>query len=248
MCATSLEDPKQKWTVYLIPNLLTTSNLFSGLIAILAVYHERHLIAAIAVMVALIFDMLDGKLARWTNGTSQFGAEYDSLCDLVAFGVAPGILVYSWALGSYNILGPLAMFVFVAGGALRLARFNVMAATGSDSKYFTGLPIPAAANLLSTLVIFDLEVAHFGATEKAVMAIILMFLLGIMMVSTITYRNFKNFKMTRLPSFGNAALILLLLIVILVIAWPQITPFVLFACYAMSGPIENLASLLSKKV
>jgi len=238
-----LKEPRRRRAVYLIPNLLTTGNLFSGLFAILAVFHGHYLAAAIAIMVALIFDMLDGKSARWTNSTSQFGVEYDSLADLVAFGVAPGLLMYGWALSIYDMLGPAVMFAFVACGALRLARFNVMTAT-SESKYFTGLPIPAAASVVATLVIFDREVAQFGLAEKPVMVLVLTLTLAFLMVSTMKYRSFKDLKFSGRAHFDN--LVLAILILMLVISWPQVMLFVLFACYAVSGPVEKLIQLLLK--
>jgi len=243
MRATILKEPRRRRAVYLIPNLLTTGNLFSGLFAILAVFKGHLIAAAVAIMVALIFDMLDGKSARWTNSTSQFGVEYDSLADLVAFGVAPGLLMYGWALSVYDMLGPSVMFAFVACGALRLARFNVMTAT-SESKYFTGLPIPAAASVVATLVIFDREVAQFGLTEKPVMVLVLTLALAFLMVSTIKYRSFKDLKFSGRAHFDN--LVLAILVLMLVIAWPQVMLFVLFACYAVSGPVERVILLLLK--
>jgi CDP-diacylglycerol---serine O-phosphatidyltransferase len=243
MRATLLKEPKKRRAVYLIPNLLTTGNLFSGLFAILAVFKGQYAAAAVAIMVALIFDMLDGKSARWTNSTSQFGVEYDSLADLVAFGVAPGLLMYGWALSVYDMLGPAVMFAFVACGALRLARFNVMTAT-SESKYFTGLPIPAAASVVATLVIFDREVAQFGLAGKPVMVLVLTLTLAFLMVSTIKYRSFKDLKFSGRAHFDN--LVLAILLLMLVISWPQVMLFVLFACYAVSGPIEKAIQLLLK--
>lgn len=243
MRGTLLKEPKRRRAVYLIPNLLTTGNLFSGLFAILAVYKGHYVAAAVAILIALIFDMLDGKSARWTNSTSQFGVEYDSLADLVAFGVAPGLLMYGWALSIYDMIGPAVMFAFVACGALRLARFNVMTAT-SESKYFTGLPIPAAASVVATLVIFDREVAQVGLTGKPVMVLVLTLTLAFLMVSTVKYRSFKDLKFSGRAHFDN--LVLAILVLMLVIAWPQVMLFVLFACYAVSGPIEKLIMLLIK--
>lgn len=243
MRGTFLKEPRRRRAVYLIPNLLTTGNLFSGLFAILAVFKDHYLAAAIAILVALIFDMLDGKSARWTNSTSQFGVEYDSLADLVAFGVAPGLLIYGWALSVYDMLGPAVMFAFVACGALRLARFNVMTAT-SESKYFTGLPIPAAASVVATLVIFDREMAQFGLSGKPVLVLVLTMALAFLMVSTIKYRSFKDLKFSGRAHFDN--LVLAILVIMLVISWPQVMLFVLFACYAVSGPIEKLGMLLLK--
>src|SRR3989442_2655595 len=123
---------RRRQVIYVVPNLLTTGNLFCGLYAIMAVFGANYVKAAIAILVALIFDILDGQSARWTKTTSQFGIEYDSLADLVSFGVAPGVLIYSWALSGYGILGLAVVFAFVGCGALRLARYNVLAATADN--------------------------------------------------------------------------------------------------------------------
>lgn len=243
MRGTVVRESRRRRAVYLIPNLLTTGNLFSGLFAVLAVFKGHYLAAAVAILIALIFDMLDGKSARWMNSTSQFGVEYDSLADLVAFGVAPGLLMYGWALSVYDMLGPAVMFAFVACGALRLARFNVMTAT-SESKYFTGLPIPAAASVVATLVIFDRGVAQFGLAEKPILVLVLTLTLAFLMVSTIKYRSFKDLKFSGRAHFDN--LVLAILVLMLVIAWPQVMLFMLFACYAVSGPVEKLITLLTR--
>jgi CDP-diacylglycerol--serine O-phosphatidyltransferase len=243
MRGTWVKEPKRRRAVYLIPNLLTTGNLFSGLFAILAVFKGHYLAAAIAILVALIFDMLDGKSARWMNSTSQFGVEYDSLADLVAFGVAPGLLIYGWAISAYDMLGPAVLFTFVACGALRLARFNVMTAT-SESKYFTGLPIPAAASVVATLVIFDHHTGLLGIAGQPVPALVLTLVLAFLMVSTVKYRSFKDLKFSGRAHFDN--LVLAILMLMLVIAWPQVMLFAVFACYAVSGPIEKGVSLLLK--
>ena len=184
---------RRKRGVYLIPNLLTTGNLFSGLFSILAVFNANYMNAAIAILVAVVFDMLDGKSARWTNSTSQFGVEYDSLADLVSFGVAPGLLIYSWALSGYGMMGSAVMFAFVACGALRLARFNVMSTT-SESKYFTGLPIPAAASVIATAVVFDHYIVRMGAAVKPLLILMMTMTLAFLMVSTVKYRSFKDLK------------------------------------------------------
>jgi CDP-diacylglycerol--serine O-phosphatidyltransferase len=243
MRGTWVKEPKRRRAVYLIPNLLTTGNLFSGLFAILAVFKGHYVAAAVAILIALIFDMLDGKSARWMNSTSQFGVEYDSLADLVAFGVAPGLLMYGWAIGAYDMFGPAVMFTFVACGALRLARFNVMTAT-SESKYFTGLPIPAAASVVATLVIFDHHTGLVGIAGQPVPALVLTLVLAFLMVSTVKYRSFKDLKFSGRAHFDN--LVLAILMLMLVIAWPQVMLFAVFACYAVSGPIEKGASLLLK--
>lgn len=238
------KESKRKRAVYLIPNLLTTGNLFSGLFAILSVFDERYLAAAIAILVALVFDMLDGKSARLTNTTSQFGVEYDSLADLVAFGVAPGLLIYAWALRDHGTLGAAVMFAFVACGALRLARYNVMAAS-SESKYFTGLPIPAAASVVATLIIFDRHVVGLQSESQPLPILIMTLVLAFLMVSTIKYRSFKDLKFKSGHHVFNY-LVWAILGLMLVVAWPQLMLFLVFAGYAALGPLEKLGSLLAR--
>jgi CDP-diacylglycerol--serine O-phosphatidyltransferase len=225
---------RRRRAVYLIPNLFTTGNLFCGLFSILSVFNANYLAAAISILVALIFDMLDGKSARWTKSTSQFGVEYDSLADLVSFGVAPGLLIYAWALSAQGMVGSAVMFTFVACGALRLARYNVMTAT-SESRYFTGLPIPAAASVIATLVIFDHHIVRMGAEIKPLLILIMTLSLAFLMVSTIKYRSFKEFKL-RGGHFNY--LVWAILTLMLLVAWPQVMLFVLICGYAVSGVIE----------
>jgi CDP-diacylglycerol--serine O-phosphatidyltransferase len=223
--------------------VLTTGNLFSGLFAILAVFNANYLAAAIAILVALVFDVLDGKSARFMNSTSQFGVEYDSLADLVSFGVAPGLLIYSWALSGHDMLGSAVMFAFVACGALRLARYNVMTAN-TESKHFTGLPIPAAASVIATLVVFDHHIVRMGAEVKPLLILIMTLTLAFLMVSTIKYRSFKDLKFRGGSHFNY--LVWAILGLMLVVAWPQVMLFVLFAGYAVSGIVEKGVSLLAK--
>ena len=240
---TFMKDPKRRRGGYLIPNVLTSGNLFSGLFAILAVFNANYLAAAIAILVAVVFDVLDGMSARLMNGTSQFGVEYDSLADLVSFGVAPGLLIYSWALSAHGMLGSAVMFAFVACGALRLARYNVMAAS-AESKYFTGLPIPAAASVIATLVVFDHHIVRMGAEVKPLLILIMTLVLAFLMVSTIKYRSFKDLKFRGGSHFNY--LVWAILGLMLVVAWYEVMPFVLFAGYAVSGIIEKAVSLLAK--
>ncbi len=243
MRAAFMKEPKRKRGVYLIPNLLTTGNLFSGLFSILAVFNANYVAAAVAILVAVVFDMLDGKSARWTNSTSQFGVEYDSLADLVSFGVAPGLLIYSWALSAHGMLGSAVMFAFVACGALRLARYNVLVAN-SENKYFTGLPIPAAASVIATLVVFDHHIVRMGAEVKPLLILIMTLTLAFLMVSTIKYRSFKDLKFRGGRNFNY--LVWAILSLMLVAAWPQVMLFVVFAGYAVSGIVEKGVSLLAK--
>ncbi|MFQ5990859.1 MAG: CDP-diacylglycerol--serine O-phosphatidyltransferase [Nitrospiraceae bacterium] len=243
MRGVTVKEGKRRRGVYLIPNLLTTGNLFCGLFSILAVFNANYVAAAIAILVALIFDMLDGKSARLMNSTSQFGVEYDSLADLVSFGVAPGLLIYSWALSAHGMLGSAVMFAFVACGALRLARYNVMTTT-IESKHFTGLPIPAAASVIATMVLFDHHIVRMGAELKPLLILIMTLVLAFLMVSTIKYRSFKDLKFRDGHHFNY--LVWAILTLMLVIAWPQLMLFVVSACYAASGVVGKGISLLAR--
>lgn len=234
---------RKRQAMYLIPNLCTTGNLFCGVFAILSVFNGNHLAAAIAILVAMIFDMLDGKLARLTNSTGQFGVEFDSLSDVVSFGVAPGLLIYSFALSEQGMFGVAVMFAYVAMGAVRLARFNATVAT-ADSKYFTGLAIPAAAGVIASLVIFDLHITKMGSEVKPVLILIITLGLAFLMVSTLKYRSFKDLKFRRGQHFTY--LVWGILALMLIVAWPQVMLFVTFAGYAVSGPLSRVVSLLTK--
>ena len=236
---------RRRQAIYVVPNLFTTGNLFCGLYAIIAVYDGSYANAASAILVALIFDMLDGQSARWTKTTSQFGIEYDSLADLVSFGIAPAVLVYGWALKAHGVLGLAVLFAFVGCGALRLARYNVQAATG-DNRYFTGLPIPAAASVLASLWIFDHHILQLGQEVKPVLILIITFVLAFLMVSTIKYTKFKGMKLR--SGEGFLYLVWAVLGIMLIVAAPQIALFVLFAGYAVSGVVMLLVGLLRRAV
>ena len=240
-----MKERGRKGGVYLIPNLLTTGNLFSGLFSILAVFNANYVTASIAILVAVVFDMLDGKSARLMNSTSKFGVEYDSLADVVSFGVAPGLLIYSWALSGHGMVGSAVMFAFVACGALRLARYNVMTGA-SDGKYFTGLPIPAAASVISTLVVFDHHIVRMGAEVKPILILAMTLALAFLMVSTIKYRSFKDLRFRDGHHFNY--LVWFILALMLVVAWPQLMLFLIFAGYAMSGLVEKTTGMIFKAV
>ena len=148
-----LRKARLKKGIYVLPNLLTTASLFAGFYSIIASVQEKFYIAAVAILVSIVFDSLDGRVARMTNSTSKFGAEYDSLSDLIAFGMAPALMAYIWAMSFYGKLGWMAGFLFVLCGALRLARYNIQIGL-IESRVFNGLPIPAAAGVIATTVIF----------------------------------------------------------------------------------------------
>ncbi len=225
-----------KLGIFIIPSLLTTTNLFCGFYSIVAVLKSDYMTAAVAILIAMLFDSFDGKIARLTNSTSRFGVEYDSLSDLVSFGVAPGLLIYTWALNGYGKIGWLAVFLFVACGAMRLARFNTQA-SGGGLQYFTGLPIPAAAGLIATTVIFDHHILQMGKEVRPVVILVVTYILAYLMVSTIPYRSFKETHLAGRKPLSS--LITAVLILIVIVAEPQIMLFVLFALYAASGPVER---------
>ena len=181
--------------IYILPNLLTSISLFAGFYAIIASINLKFSHAAYAVFVSGIFDMLDGRVARLTGSTSRFGVEFDSLSDAIAFGVAPGILVYMWALKGYGRFGWLAAFLFVACGALRLARFNVQADNG-QKRSFLGLPIPAAATTIAGCVLFYSWLGYSDGIKTVFMPI-LVYLLALLMVSDIRYYSFKDMSFFR---------------------------------------------------
>jgi CDP-diacylglycerol--serine O-phosphatidyltransferase len=225
--------------IYILPNLFTTGSLFAGFYGIVSGINSDYRTAAIWILVSAVFDGLDGKVARATGTTSKFGVEYDSLADLVAFGVAPGLLMYLWALKPFGRLGWLAAFLFVVCGALRLARFNVQVDT-VESKRFIGLPIPAAASMVSATILFF---HHMGwaSSYKKLAILILIYLLAFLMVSNIKYYSFKDPEMIKKQPFGF--LVLLVLLIIVIAAEPAIMMFILFCCYILSGPITFLVSL-----
>lgn len=223
--------------VYILPNLLTSASLFSGFYAIVSVWNQEFIHAAYAIIVSAVFDMLDGRIARMTGSVSRFGVEYDSLADLVAFGVAPSLLIYVWALMPYGRLGWIAAFLFLICGALRLARFNIQINT-VESKKFNGLPIPGAALVIASAVIFYYELAGEGATLKEYFVLLLTFYLAAMMISNIKFHSFKDMDPIKRKPFS--VLILVILISILIAAKHELTLFILFLGYSLSGPIFYL--------
>jgi CDP-diacylglycerol---serine O-phosphatidyltransferase len=225
--------------VYILPNLFTTGTLFAGFYGIVSTMNGDYFLAAWFILVASIFDALDGKVARLTGTTSKFGVEYDSLADLVAFGVAPGLLMYAWALKPFGKLGWLAAFLYVVCGALRLARFNVQVST-VESKRFVGLPIPAAASMVATCVLFLHHVGGPGTVRK-ISILVLIYVLAFLMVSNFRYYSFKDPELLKRQPFG--ILVLAIFIIIVIVAQPYIMLFALFLLYTASGPVAYLWNL-----
>jgi CDP-diacylglycerol--serine O-phosphatidyltransferase len=222
--------------IYLLPNLFTTGALFAGFYAITSAMNGRYETAVVAIFVAMILDGLDGRVARLTNTQSEFGAQYDSLSDMVSFGAAPALVMYLWAFSSLGKLGLFAAFVHMAGGALRLARFNTQIAT-ADKRYFQGLPSPAAAAILAGFIWISLEHGYDIEVLKYA-AIVLTISTGLLMVSNFRYSSFKEIDLKgRVPFFVAIAV---MLGIAFIMAQPQTMLFLLFLSYAISGPVVTL--------
>jgi CDP-diacylglycerol--serine O-phosphatidyltransferase len=223
--------------VYVLPNLLTTCGLFAGFYSVISTIAGEYQAAALCIMVAHVFDGLDGRIARLTKSSSRFGIEYDSLADLVAFGVAPGILVYKWALEPWGHWGWLASSLYVACGALRLARFNVQVES-VEKRRFVGLPIPAAADTIASTVLLYYFFGGEGATHKHIILLVVIYALAALMVSNVSYQSFKGLHFSaRQPLWILVAFIVGMTFVI---AKPQIVLFTAFLLYALSGPVAWL--------
>lgn len=217
--------------------------MFSGFFAILSAINGHYVNAAWAIVLANIFDGLDGWIARLTNTSTRFGIELDSLSDLVAFGVAPSILMYKWALSPFGRFGWAVAFLFVACGALRLARFNIQ--TGSPgSKSFKGMPIPAAATVLSSIVIFYYEFWK-GLPEKNVFLLIITMLLSLLMVSTLRYHGLKEIDFRERKPFWFLVVFVMILFVLLI--HPSTAIFIFAMTYLFWGLIENIYIIIKRK-
>ena len=216
-----------------MPNLFTTAGLFAGFFAIVQAMNGNFEYAPLAVFIAMIMDVLDGRVARWTRTESDFGAEYDSLVDMVSFGLTPALVMYEWALSGLGKLGWLAAFVYTACAGLRLARFNTQLA--SDNKhYFHGLPSPAAAGLTMAFV-WVLHNYGIPGREISILALIVTVLAGGLMVSNIRYRSFKDLNLKGRVPFVTI-LVVPLLFVLVFLDPPQVL-FIFFLVYAAWGPI-----------
>ncbi|RMG52540.1 MAG: CDP-diacylglycerol--serine O-phosphatidyltransferase [Gammaproteobacteria bacterium] len=234
------EDSKQRRGIYLLPNLFTTGAMFGGFYAIIAAMHDKYEAAAIAVFVAMILDGLDGRIARMTNATSAFGAEYDSLSDMVSFGLAPALVMYEWALvgmkdfgWQWGKLGWLAAFFYAVCAALRLARFNTQVGK-ADKRYFQGLPSPTAAALLMGMV---WSMHDLGIEGRALIpaAFALTLIAGALMVSNISYYSFKELDLKhKVPFWVLIAAVLVLMLV--TFDTPKVL-FMLALVYTASGPV-----------
>jgi len=239
---------KSRRGIYLLPNMITTAGMFAGFYAIVAAMDGRFEAAAVAIFIAMILDGLDGRVARLTNTQSEFGVQYDSLADMVSFGLAPALVMYEWSLKfmvsvGWAKFGWLAAFIYAASAALRLARFNSQVAT-AEKAYFRGLPSPSAAGVLAGLV---WAATDFGLTGESMVyvAFVLTVSMGLLMVSNIRYYSFKELN------FKNRVPFVTILIVVLVYVFASIDPpkvlFIGFLIYAIFGIIYTLLGIRSRR-
>jgi CDP-diacylglycerol--serine O-phosphatidyltransferase len=226
--------------VYILPNLFTTAGLFCGFYSIIQAMNGEFEKAAIAIFVAMIMDILDGRIARLINAQSAFGAQYDSLSDMVSFGLAPALVMFSWALSSLGKVGWAVSFIYVAGAALRLARFNTQVAV-ADKRYFTGLASPAAAAILASLVWIGSDLGWFNdelPMAMRIVAAIVTAMVGFLMVSNIRYHSFKGFDLKGRVPF--AVIILVIIVFSIVVIDPARVFLILLTIYGLSGPVLSI--------
>ncbi len=240
-----MTEMKSRRGIYLLPNLLTTGALFSGFYSIVAAMNQHFGSAAIAIFVAMILDGMDGRIARLTNTQSAFGMQYDSLSDMVSFGLAPSLVIYQWALFGMGKLGWLAAFVYTACASLRLARFNTQA-TSVDKRYFQGLPSPGAAAVLGGLVWFGSSYGLIDGTTIGAMCFLVTVIIGLLMVSNIRYHSFKEFDLKNRIPF--VTFLIIVPVFVLIAIEPALILFFLAMIYAISGPIYTLILLRRHRV
>lgn len=226
--------------IYLLPNLLTTAALFAGFYAIIAAINGRFEGAAIAILAAMIMDGMDGRIARITNTQTDFGVQYDSLSDLISFGLAPALLIHQWSLFNLGKLGWSAAFIYTAAAALRLARFNTQAGI-ADKRYFQGLASPPAAALIAGMAWLGSSYGIPGDGAVVAVTLPVTVLTGVLMVSNIRYHSFKQIDFKGKVPF--VAILSVVLIFFLLALNPPLVLTVVAFCYACSGPVFTLVML-----
>ena len=242
--AAYLSTPKKhkRKGIYLLPNLFTTGALFGGFYAVIAAMNGRFEAAAMAIFIAMILDGLDGRVARMTNTQSDFGAEYDSLSDMISFGIAPALILYTWSLSALGKIGWLASFIYVVSAALRLARFNTQIGH-ADKRYFQGLASPAAAGFVVGFVWLCAENQITGESLKY-LVVIMTIGAGLLMVSNVKYRSFKDLDLKNKVPF--VTILFMVLIFIFIVYQPPFILFSIFALYTFSGLFGYLIRLIKK--
>ncbi len=242
-----LRIPLKRKGIYLLPNLFTLASLFSGFYGIVAATHSQFVVAAVSIFVAMVFDALDGRVARLIHAQSAFGAELDSLTDMVCFGIGVGLIIYHWSLVDLKLIGLgkiawLSAFLYVACVSLRLARFNTSA---SDKRYFQGLPCPSAAGLLMAWMWFCMDYDLNGIWLSIVSGALCIGL-ALLMVSSVPYRSFKDLKLNGKIKF--AMLTVLVIALVLLAIWPSQVLLVTFGAHVFSGVYVSLMRLVMKGV
>jgi CDP-diacylglycerol--serine O-phosphatidyltransferase len=228
--------------IYILPSIFTSLSLFCGFYSVTASFNENYIYASWAIILAAVFDAIDGRIARLTHSVSKFGEHYDSLADMISFGIAPGILMYNWALQPFGRWGWLAAFLYVICVALRLARFNLKSSS-LENRYFQGLPSPPSAAMVATTVIifYSLDIAEI----KNITIPLLTCMLALLMVSTLKYHTFKEFNFRRRLPFNVLVACIFLLIIFL--GKPKVLLFTGVVLYTLSGPVGFLFGMRSKK-
>ena len=232
--------------IYLLPNLFTSAALFAGFFAIIAAINGDFAAAGLAIFFGQLLDGLDGRVARMTDTQSRFGQEFDSLSDMVTFGLAPAIIVFMWCLSDLGKLGWAVAFLYVASAAIRLARFNAAADT-ADSRYFSGLASPPAATLVASAVWLGYDLGYTASSLPFALVITMAILtaaVGFLMIANIRYHSLKGINFSRRVSV--AALLLFILLIGLIATDPPKVLFLLACSYAFSGPAATLWQRLSK--
>ncbi|MCK4863891.1 MAG: CDP-diacylglycerol--serine O-phosphatidyltransferase [Gammaproteobacteria bacterium] len=238
---TNKTNKKPHRGIYLLPNLFTTAALFCGFYAIISSINGKFETAAIAIFVAMVLDGIDGRVARLTNTESDFGAEFDSLADMVSFGLAPALIIYLWSLSNLGKIGWLVSFIYVACAALRLARFNTQA-SHSDKRYFQGLASPAAAAVVAGLIWNgDLIKEFITLPTLQYLALATTLFAGLLMVSNVRYHSFKGVNWrSKVPFF---TILMFVFALVFVSAEPALVLFAIFLVYALSGPVLTVIML-----
>ncbi|HEC12784.1 MAG TPA: CDP-diacylglycerol--serine O-phosphatidyltransferase [Acidiferrobacteraceae bacterium] len=235
------ERPARKG-IYILPNLFTTAGLFAGFFAIVQASKGNYEAAAIAIFIALVIDGLDGRIARLTRTTSDFGSEYDSLSDMISFGLTPALVLYDWTLHLRGKLGWLVAFIYVAAVALRLARFNTQKA--HDKRYFQGLPCPAAAAMAASLVWVVTNYEQRGE-DWLMVTLVFTVLAALAMVSNIPYRSYKDLDLKGRVPF---VVLLIMVLVLVVISFdPARVLFAMSLLYFLSGPVSGVMFYRKKR-
>jgi len=232
--------------IYILPNLFTTSALFAGFYSIVAAMSDRYEAAAAAIFVAMILDGMDGRIARLTNTQTDFGVQYDSLSDMVSFGLAPALVIYEWSLVGMGKVGWLGAFLFAAAAALRLARFNTQAAS-ADKQFFQGLPSPAAAAIIAGMIwSVDSHGTLYDGTTIYYYTFPVTVITGLLMVSNIRYHSFKKFDLKGKVPF--VSVFVFILVLVFIASEPPLVLFTIVSLYGLSGPVLTLIQIRNRRM